>query len=118
MEQQSSLKRTPGSLTVIPASLLILFVLLRGKGGMSRWLYVVVGATYAAAALWEYLDYDEVRALVISYSLWSLWALARFYESFFARHSSGADVLAWLGFAAAIAGVAFMFIGRPELYTK
>ncbi|HEV7703118.1 MAG TPA: hypothetical protein VGO46_02455 [Gemmatimonadaceae bacterium] len=118
MEQRSRLKWTPGSLTVIPAALLILFVLLRVKDGMSHWLYLIVGATYAAVALWEYLDYDKPRTLSLSYSLWSVWALAHFYSDHFFRHSSGADVLAWFGFAAAIAAAVVVFVGRPELYTK
>jgi hypothetical protein len=107
-----------GNLLIIAFVILILYVLLSLKDGMSHWLWLVGGATYAAFALWRYLDRPRVRALVIAYSLWSVFSLARFYADYFPRKSSVPFILACAGFAAAIAGTVFMFAGTRELRGK
>ena len=118
MTHKSSVKLTRSGILVLLAAVVILFVLLNIENGMSHWLWLVLGANYASLAMWAYLDREKPRALAISHALWSVCTLAQFYEAYFPKPSSGATILQWIGVGAALSGVAFLYIGRPELYTK
>jgi len=79
------------------------------------WVSLINAANFAAVALWKYLEDPPRRALAASFACFSVFYLTMFFEY---RPAASDHVLAWAGFVAAVVGVIFMYIDKPELYTK